>query len=158
MFYYLNRSSTSDDSCRSSLSSTTKLDTYSSLSSTSNLVVNPTSISSMSFSNTPISSASSSLSSLKHQEMKCLDLNNAKQHLDLDIEEEKCHLNRLIEVKSFKNGVNSISSSMILSPNIKRPISKNTITTGSNYRFKECTANNTGKLNKQLFLQLIKLK
>ena len=41
----------------------------------------------------------------------------------------------------MKSNVNSISSSMILSPNVKRTINKNTIATCSNYRFKECDAN-----------------
>lgn len=101
-------------------------------------------MSSMSFSTTPISSASSSLSSLKQQELNRRELIVAANN-DLDVEEDKNRLNKLIEVKSFKNGVNSISSSMILSPNVKRPISKNTVTTGSNYRFKECTGNQNRK-------------
>ena len=112
------------------MSSTTKLDNFCSLSSTSNLIIHPTSISSLSLSTTPISSASSSLSSLKQ-----------KDQLELELEEEKGHLNKLVEVKSFKSNVNSISSSMILSPNVKRPINKNPLTTGSNFRIKEYTTN-----------------
>ncbi len=135
------------DSCRSSLSSNSiKLDTFHSLSSSSNLVINPTSLSSLSLSTTPISSASSSLSSLKQKEdQEQHQLQQQAKQKAQDTEEESSHLNRLIEVRSFKNSVNSISSSMILSPNIKRTINKNTVNTGSNFRFKDCSNGSDGE-------------
>ncbi len=139
-----NRLAGNINSCRSSLSSNSiKLDTFHSLSSSSNLVINPTSLSSLSLSTTPISSASSSLSSLKQKEDQ--EQQQVKQK-EQDNEEESIHLSRLAEVRSFKNSVNSISSSMILSPNIKRTINKNTVNTGSNFRFKDCNASD-GKVS-----------
>ena len=129
-------------SCRSSLSSNSiKLDTFNSLlSSNSNLVINnPSSLSS------PVSSASSSLSSLKQKEENVMNVCHDVKSKESELEEERGHLNRLVEVRSFnKNNVNSISSSMILSPNIKRTICKNTAATGSNLRFKECSSNYDG--------------
>lgn len=126
------------------MSANSKLDPFQ---SQSNLAINPTSLSSLSLSTTPISSASSSLSSLKQKE-DTYEKRNSREEADTfklqELEEEKGQLNRLIEVRSLKNSVNSISSSMILSPNVKRTINKKTGTTSSNYRFKECPNSSEG--------------